>query len=99
MSMLDKNCEYVYSLEEVEDSPTGFVKIGSTGNSAEVRANQLQTGNARKLKPYAAIKTPIGQSLTKERELQDFFKAYQTKFDGGTEWFDDRIGHIKKILR
>ena len=31
MPLLSKSCEYVYLLEEIENTPTGLVKIGSTG--------------------------------------------------------------------
>jgi hypothetical protein len=35
VALLTKQFEYVYLLEKIEDKPTGFVKIGSTGNTAE----------------------------------------------------------------
>jgi hypothetical protein len=102
MSLISKDHEYVYLLEEIGPNgvPTNLVKIGHTGNSPSERAAELSTGNARKLRVYAAIKTPVGQSFNEEQRLHRVFSRYSTKptLDGGIEWFNDDQSDIRKTF-
>lgn len=102
MSLINKDHEYVYLLEEIgeNNSPTNLVKIGHTANSPSERAAELSTGNARQLRVYAAIKTRIGDSFNEEQRLHRVFSGYNTKptLQGGTEWFNDDQRDIRKTF-
>jgi len=97
--LINSKHEYVYLLEEVESPPTHYVKIGSTGNYVDARIGKLQTGNARKLKLCAALKTAVGESLKIEKELQNKFNNLHKECNGGTEWFRDISYEIRNFFR
>jgi len=83
---------------DVDDTPTGFYKIGHTKRTAEERTREYRAGNFRGCPTIHVVNVEDSQAV--ETQLHRHYAAYRMKgHGGGDEWFDFSTLPIDSVVK
>jgi len=83
---------------DVDDTPTGFYKIGHTKRTAEERTREYRAGNFRGCPTIHVVKVEDSQAV--ETQLHRHYASYRMKgHGGGDEWFNFSTLPIDSVVK